>query len=149
MAEDYGATLHFRSVVLFVLPIMPVVGPALWLLPWSASLGMLPVLAAYPLLSKVVHRYLHRPYAEALAIAPPLLRPMLRSSYARFLWRHHWLHHRHPRCNFNLLLGGDWLRGVHRRPTDEDLTAMRSTGLPVDSIDRFAPAPQHGEALPR
>jgi hypothetical protein len=132
IAEVYGTTVGFRSTVLFVLPILPVVIPALLLLPWPAAAGFTVPVVIYPLMSKVVHPYLHEPYQEALGKAPAGMRWFLSTRYMKFVWRHHWMHHRYPRWNFNLLLGGDWLRGKHRSPSAEDRRRMREIGLPVD-----------------
>jgi hypothetical protein len=50
----------------------------------------------------------------------------------RFVWCYHWLHHRYCERNFNLLLGGDWLRRVSKRASPMDYTEMRRVGLPVE-----------------
>ncbi len=51
----------------------------------------------------------------------------------RMAYRNHFLHHRHGgTSNFNLVLGGDWLRGRLRRVSDEDLRAMQAAGVPLD-----------------
>jgi len=130
--EDYGTTLGLRSTLLFVLPIMPVVIPIVFLLPWAAKVGFCLPVVIYPLMSSIIHPYLHQPYQQALSNAPWILRWLLATAYMRCVWRHHYLHHQYPDSNFNLLLGGDWLRGVHRRATEEDNQRMREIGLPVD-----------------
>jgi hypothetical protein len=54
---------------------------------------------------------------------------LAKSAYFKYLAKHHWLHHRYIDCNYNLMLGGDYLLGVWRGATDEDVGAMRSIGL--------------------
>ena len=93
-----------------------------------ALVGFLLPVTAYPLLSKVIHPYLHMRHDEAVRRASAPLRWLLASGYMRYVWRHHWLHHRYPRSNFNLLIGGDWIRGVQRSPSDDDLR-RNSAGL--------------------
>jgi hypothetical protein len=132
IAEAYGTTLGLRSTVVFVLPILPVVLPALLLLPWPAAAGFAVPVVIYPLMSKVIHPYLHEPYREALRKAPAVIRWALSTRYMKSVWRHHWMHHRSPQSNFNLLLGGDWFRGKHRSPSAEDERQMSEVGLPLD-----------------
>lgn len=130
--EDYGMTIKFRSVVFFLAPIVPLVVVVAAIAPAGFTLGFLIPVLVYPLMSKEIHPYLHMRYDAALRRAPVWLRPILRSSYMRYVWRHHWLHHRHPRHNFNLLLGGDYLRRVHKSPSHAELDEMRQIGMPVD-----------------
>jgi len=132
IAERYGMTLSLRSCLMFVMPIVPVVVPTVLLLSWPAALGFCIPVISYPLMSKLIHPYLHQPYRVALQSAPVGIRWLLSTRYMRSVWRHHWLHHRYPKCNFNLLLGGDYLRGVHRFPSQADKRTMRKLGLPVD-----------------
>jgi len=129
--DDYGTTLTIRSMILFVAPILPVVLPAIILLPSPMAMGICIPFVIYPLMSKVIHPYLHMRHADALNQAPWALRWILNTRYMRFVWRHHWLHHRYPRSNFNLLIGGDWLRGVYRGPSEQDLEEMKNVGMPV------------------
>ncbi|WP_435007669.1 hypothetical protein P12x_004934 [Tundrisphaera lichenicola] len=130
--ERYGLTIGLRSLIsynLTVVPALPVL--AVMIGPWSI-LGALPMLMAAPLMAMVVHPSLHRPYASVDPQAPRHLARLLRTRYFRYLVRHHFLHHEDPTCNFNLLLGGDWLFGVGRRPDREELDRIRSLGLPID-----------------
>jgi hypothetical protein len=132
IAERYGETINLRSTVLFIVLILPAVVPLLDVLPWAASIGFSIPVAVYPMMSKFAHPYLHMRYDDALRKAPPLLRRFFRTRYMRCVWRNHWMHHRYPHSNFNLVLGGDWLRGVHRRATEADLERMQAAGMPVD-----------------
>jgi hypothetical protein len=132
IAERYGTTLGFRSTLVFMLPILPFVIPALLLLPWCAAAGFAVPIVIYPLMSKVVHPYLHRPFREALRKAPPVLRWVLSTDYMKLVYRYHWMHHKYEECNFNLVLGGDCLRGKHRRLSPADRLEMLKVGLPVD-----------------
>jgi hypothetical protein len=132
ISERYGATLSLRSTLLFVCPILPLVIPSLFVLPLPATAGFLVPVIIYPLMSKVIHPYLHMRYADAIQQSSPFLRWALRTRYMQRVWRNHWMHHRYPRVNFNLILGGDWLRGVYQSPSEGDLRRMRESGIPVD-----------------
>lgn len=126
-----GLTIMLNSFVWFMwLPMSTL--PLLFLaLGTSGALaGFVPMFLP-PLLSKLVHPQIHRPYAIARQEATGVVGWLLRTSYGRAVIRHHWLHHRYPGKNFNLLLGGDWILGVHRRATESDLREMSSLGLPV------------------
>jgi hypothetical protein len=114
-----------------VAPTLPVFLAACWLGgAWFTAGAALPLLAM-PLVSELVHPYLHMGQERAAREVPALLRPLLATSYFRFVARHHWLHHRYTDCNYNLLPGGDFLLGVHRRPSPEDLAEMAAIGLSV------------------
>jgi hypothetical protein len=133
--EHYGMTLRGVGIVWFNLPILPFVlliglvcGP--WVL-----VGALPALAVYSYLAMFVHPYLHRPHDE-VAGASPFLRWMLKTGYIRFLRQHHYLHHRYSDCNFNLLLGGDFVLGRYRVPTAQDWDEMCRLGLAIDGSRR-------------
>lgn len=130
--EQYGLTLRGVGVLWFNLPILPVV-PLIGFVcgPW-VLLGALPGLAAYSGITIFLHPYLHRPHDEVVKGCPPLLRWMLQTNYVKFLRRYHYLHHRYPDCNFNLLLGGDFLLGRDRHPTAQDWDEMRRLGLVFD-----------------
>lgn len=138
--ERYGATINFRSTLLFMAPTLPF-AIFILVLPWPALIGAVMPIMIYPLMSKVIHPYLHKPYSKALRQAPPPLSWILRSKYLQFVWRHHWIHHQvSPRCNFNLLPPiGDALRGKLRLPTTKDLEQMRSLGLPVSRGETSRP----------
>mgnify|MGYP000897804549 CR=1 FL=1 len=133
IAEKYGTTLTFIGVLRFVSPSPPVILFTCLLFGWWVTLGMLvPFWLILPSMSKFVHPFLHRRYQEALADSPTLLAWFMRTRYMRFLIRHHYLHHRYIKCNYNLLLGGDFILGVQRAPSTEDLKAMEALGLPLD-----------------
>ena len=93
-------------------------------------LGALVPLAIMPLMSEFIHPLLHMDYQIAQQQAHPILKPILKTRYFKYLAHHHWLHHRHPKYNFNLMLGGDWLFGCHRKATTEEITEMKALGLP-------------------
>ncbi len=129
--ESYGTTINLRSTVMFILPLLPVLVPVLFGMPGLFAAGFLIPTLIYPLMSRVFHPYLHLSYVEALAKASLPVRSLLKTSYFRKVWRHHYLHHRYPRTNFNLLLGGDTLRGVQRTPGYADLKLMSALGIPL------------------
>lgn len=141
--EQYGLTLRGVGILWFNLPIFPVV-PLIGFVcgPW-VLLGALPGLAAYSGITILVHPYLHRPHEEAVREGPPLVRWVLQTSYVKLLRRYHYLHHRHPDCNFNLLLGGDFLLGRYRVPTTQDWDEMRRLGLVMDDSKQ----PRHATSV--
>lgn len=115
----------------YVAPTLPVFLAVCWLGGgWFTAGATLPLLVM-PLVSELVHPYAHMAHERATREAPPLLRPLLATRYFQFVVRHHWLHHRYLDCNFNLLPGGDFLLGVHRKPSPRDLAEMVAVGLSV------------------
>src|SRR5262249_36531265 len=106
-----------------------------WLGGPSFMLGALVPLTAFPMLAQFIHPHLHTRYENVLAHGPLLIRCFARTAYFRFLARHHWLHHRYADCNYNLLLGGDWILRVNRRASAQDLDEMHEIGLWVPASD--------------
>lgn len=127
--EQYGVSLAGLGILAFAAPVLPFFALYALFLPAAVVAGALLPLVAYPLSSLVLHPYLHMPRAEAMARASRPMRWLLDTRYVRFISRHHYLHHRYMHCNYNLLWLGDLLLGRHRRPSDEDLTEMRSQGM--------------------
>ena len=95
---------------------------------WFTIGACLP-LCVWPMLAQFVHRYLHMRYRDVIDRGPFVIRVLAKTAYFRYLARHHWLHHRYTNCNYNLLLGGDYVLGVWRNANDEDLDEIRSIGL--------------------
>jgi hypothetical protein len=95
---------------------------------WFTIGACLP-LCLWPMLAQFVHRYLHMRYQDVIDRAPLVVRVLAKTAYFRYLARHHWLHHRYTNCNYNLLLGGDYILGVWRKANNEDLDEIRSIGL--------------------
>jgi hypothetical protein len=130
--QSYGVRVGGPGEFLrYVGPTLPVFIAACWLGgPWLTVGAALPLLVM-PLVSEYVHPYVHMSHERALRDAPRFLRPLMATGYFRFIVRHHWLHHRYLDCNFNLLPGGDFLLGVHRRPSPQDMAEMAAIGLSV------------------
>ncbi|MCP4446105.1 MAG: hypothetical protein GY811_12275 [Myxococcales bacterium] len=126
---DFGLSLGgVFNITCFVLPVLPAIALELWLLgPWMRP-GIVTALIIWPMMSKYFHPYIHKTVAESEA-APLLLRLLVMSSYGRAVRFHHWMHHQYETRNFNLLLGGDWLLGVHQRATDEDIRRYKNTAF--------------------
>lgn len=124
--RDYGAKIGGADDVLFyIAPTVPVYlsvcyAGGLWF-----TLGAAFPFLLWPLFAQFVHPYLHMKHTEAMRRAPFLIRLLIQTPYYRYLFRHHWLHHKHMDCNFNLVLGGDFFLGRHRRPTSIDLDAIK------------------------
>ena len=83
--------------------------------------------AIYPLFSKYYHRYTHMSAKEALATAPQPMKSFLKTDTSRFILRHHLAHHFDESINFNLMPGGDWMRGTLKAPTVAQEEEMRRT----------------------
>ncbi len=129
----YAVKLQGEGGWTFVAPLllfMPVIYSTLG--PW-ATLASLPTMALPPLLSNWVHPYLHMAHERARREASPFVSWFLGTWYARAMARNHFIHHRYGgTSNFNLVLGGDLLRGVHRRASQRDYEVMRAIGLRCD-----------------
>lgn len=95
---------------------------------WSTA-GIIVVTGFYIFAAEYVHPYIHLPYRDALGSASPSMKLFIRSRYFRHLATHHYIHHKYVNCNFNLVLGGDYLLGCHRSPEPEDLIEMEKLGL--------------------
>src|SRR3984893_18188892 len=78
----------------------------------------------WPLLAQFVHPYLHMRYDAVMQRGPIVIRVLARTAYFKYLARHHWLHHRYTNCNYNLLLGGDYVLGVHRSAAAQDIDGV-------------------------
>lgn len=129
---DFGLTIGWRGFLYFnlvTLPLVPLVGLQFGPVCALAYAGMLLIT---PALSRWIHPLLHQDLHAVAAVTPRLLQLLMDSSYFRAVRRHHYLHHKYLDCNFNLLLGGDWLLGVHRSPSPADLEAMSAIGIRCD-----------------
>ncbi len=114
--ERYNLTLlGVQGILPFALPFTA--GPALVgaLFGWKAALGALFTSFTPVLMSKFIHPLVHDPRGEAKA--GPIRRFISRSRYMRRVVANHFMHHRHMETNFNLLLGGDHLVGLYRKPS--------------------------------
>ncbi len=131
IAAGYGARIGPRpkDYLLYVAPTLPIFSAVCWAGGAVFTCGALIPFLVWPMLAQLVHPYLHMEYARIPARAPLLVRAIAGTRYFRLLAMHHWLHHRYETCNYNLLLGGDLLLGVHRRPSAADLAEMRAIGL--------------------
>ncbi len=92
-------------------------------------LAGLPAIIFWCFVTEYIHSYLHKPYTDALAAAPIYLKWFLRTRYFKALSRYHRLHHKYPDFNFNLLLGGDVLRGKYKRENETDRQEALAMGL--------------------
>jgi hypothetical protein len=131
--ERYGLTMKGWRVLYFLLPVLPLVPLTYLLFGGWVTLGTLfPLLVVYPLFSGWIHPMLHVMHEVALHQTNWLGRLLLRSRFMRKTLRDHWMHHTYVNCNYNLLIGGDYLLGVHRDPTTRDLQEMQRVGIPMN-----------------
>lgn len=132
--ERYGLTIGLRGLFTYNLTVAPI-ALILYVIagPWAVW-GAMPVLTLAPLSASLVHPFLHCHPEEVATKVPVLVAFLMRTRYYRALVRHHFLHHKYPNCNFNLLLGGDYLLGTHRWPTGLDVIEMEELGFPLEEL---------------
>jgi hypothetical protein len=127
----YGVILGSRpkSYAKYVAPTLLFFVPLCFLGGGWFTVGACVPFCIWPLLAQFVHPYLHMPYGSVMKQGPIVIRALARTAYFKYLARHHWLHHRYIDCNYNLLLGGDYVLGVHRPASAQDIAEMRAIGL--------------------
>lgn len=130
--ERYGLTIKGFGIFRYVAPILPSFVILFMFTSWAFFFGTLVFAIIYPLLSKIIHPWLHCTYANINTEAPWLLPWLFRTKYVKAMVINHYMHHRYLYCNYNLLLGGDYLLGTHREASPEDLHDMRTMGLLID-----------------
>ena len=130
--SGYGVKLHGFGAIVFISPLLPGIPLTLTLLGTSGLYGGLFAMVLPALLTNFVHPYLHMPHEKAVSSAPFPLSLLLQTNYFRVIARNHFLHHRYIMCNFNLLLGGDILRGVSLKSNEKDFDEMRRAGIRLD-----------------
>lgn len=131
--DNFGLTISSLGVLRFLVPATPAyaaaVSGAIALdahpLTYAAMVG--PALLM-PLASKVLHPYLHMTREAAMDKAGPTMRWFLDTALARYISRHHFVHHMRENedVNFNLVPGGDILRGKSRAPNSDELAQMHA-----------------------
>lgn len=130
--SNYAVKLHGSGSLVFVAPLLPAIPVLSYFFNGWVTVSACVALMLPPLLSNYAHPYLHMPHADAIRKAPPLISWLLRTRYFRAMARNHYMHHRYVAGNYNLLLGGDLLRGAYRRSTPKDLEEMKQLGLRID-----------------
>lgn len=129
--SNYAVKLHGSGSLVFIAPLIPAAPLLYYTLGIFETLGGLIALSLPPLLSNFVHPHLHMPHREALKKAPRPIAWLMKTWYFRAMARNHYMHHRYVAGNFNLLLGGDIIRGKWIRPSKQDLREMAELGIPV------------------
>lgn len=143
----YAMTLQGSGALVFVLPFLPVTMLLFIVSPPTFAGAFAVATTLSPLLNNFIHPYLHMRHEDAIRRAPRGIAFLLKTAYFRKMVRHHYLHHKYVACNFNLLLGGDWMRQyfsgafsrrrveqkyrVLRLPSATDQEEMRKLGLPT------------------
>jgi len=130
--SHYAVRLHGSGSLVFISPLLPVIPLTFMMMGGWATIGACVALALPPLFSYFIHPYLHLPHERAVREAPFLTAWLLKRWYFRAMARNHYMHHRYIASNFNLVLGGDLLRGRYRRPSSKDLSEMQRLGLRID-----------------
>lgn len=129
---DFGLTIGWLGFFYYNMVTLPFVPVIFLLVSPIGALAYTLMLVITPSLSRWIHPYLHQDIRKAGGNTPTVIRLLLDSGYLRTVRRHHYLHHKYLDCNYNLLLGGDWLLGVHRCPTPTDLSEMNNIGIRLD-----------------
>ena len=134
----YGVILgsQLKDYAKYMAPTMPIFVLLCCLGGGWFTIGAFVPLCVWPLLAQFVHPYLHMRYDSVMKRGPILIRVVARTANFKYLAQHHWLHHRYTNCNYNLLLGGDYVLGVHRSTTAQDNDEMRSIGLWCNVCDK-------------
>jgi hypothetical protein len=132
IAGQFANKLHAEGGFIFALPSI-LSGVALGMFaPASLAIGAAMTLSLPPLFSYFIHPYLHMSFNEARRGAPPLTAWLLQTRYVKAMYVNHYMHHRYGgTSNYNLVLGADYLRRRMRKPSGEDVIAMKAIGLPV------------------
>jgi len=107
--QDYGLTINtFNAYSMFMLPWI-VLLPVLILTLERYEFVLVTVIMMLPmLLSKYIHPKLHDEIKDNSFFNNP---------YIKLIYKTHYIHHQDDTQNFNLLWGGDWLRGSYTAPS--------------------------------
>ena len=127
--ENYGLTLDKWGFVKYNIPAIALLLVLFFLVNPVVLIGLILPMLSTSLLSKFVHPYLHMSQQQAVKKAPWFMAMILKTRYMRKVYMHHYLHHKYQNCNYNLLLGGDIILGVHKEPSERDIEEMVKIGL--------------------
>jgi len=78
---------------------------------------------------KEYHRYTHMPAKKALETASYPMQLFLQTPLSRYNMRRHFVHHQEPTTNFNLMPGGDRLRGKSKQASVAQEEELRRLGV--------------------
>lgn len=132
--EEYGATIGLKGHLMYQGISLPSYVAALGA---AFALGAGPLFAvgfALPALGfqgvvKEYHRYTHMPAQKALETASYPMKLFLQTPLSRYNMRRHFVHHAEPTTNFNLMPGGDWLRGKSKSASVAQEEELRRLGV--------------------
>ena len=127
LQTDFGTTITLSSLPYFMAPGLITLSPLFLYSKLSLALAWFMLLLP-PLMSMYLHPLIHLP-ARQLQHLPGISGFLMRTPLLRWIAMHHWLHHKYSDVNFNLLPGGDFLWGTHRRATEKDRADMLREGL--------------------
>jgi hypothetical protein len=92
------------------------------------TLGAIPCSCFLPFfMSRYLHPISHN--GDEDARRPVLFRYLLRTKYIREVIRYHFIHHAHGSCNYNLILGADYLLGWRKKASAADYQQMEKIGI--------------------
>lgn len=117
--ENYHLALTGAfSILRFAIPFF--LGPVLigMAFGFNVFLGSLIFAFAPVWFSVYIHPLIHIPTDTARAHS--FVQWLMKTRYMGHAFRNHYLHHRHPKSNFNLFIGGDYLLFIHRKATAQD-----------------------------
>jgi len=107
--QDYGLTINdFNSYFMFMFPLIILSPILLYLLEMYEFVIVTVVMMLPLLLSKYIHPLLHGEIKDNW---------FYNNAYIKLIYNTHYIHHQDDSKNFNLLWGGDWLRGSYVAPS--------------------------------
>lgn len=110
-SQNYGLTIS--SIYEYLMFMLPMVFLLPFLIIWLEvfEIVIFTLLMSLPLLlSKYIHPLLHREIEDNW---------FYNNAYIKLIYKTHSIHHQNDSKNFNLLWGGDWLRGSYLAPKIE------------------------------
>jgi hypothetical protein len=129
--DDYGLTLDIYSLIYHNLTFVPLMIVTYLFTEHLFFLCSVVPMVFVSFMSKYFHPYFHCSFDKAMNTAPFVTRIILDTPVMRRVWRLHYVHHKFKKFNFNLLLGGDYIRGVLREPSKKELEEMCRLGIPT------------------
>ncbi|MES3037719.1 MAG: hypothetical protein V4736_07420 [Bdellovibrionota bacterium] len=123
--ERYNLTLEgVEGTLPFAIPFTT--GPIIIAYFFGPTAFVASLLTAYipVLMSKFIHPLIHHP--EDIETSHPIVRAISRTKYMQKIFQNHFLHHKRMDTNFNLLLGGDYILGVHETPTEDESVELEN-----------------------
>jgi hypothetical protein len=114
--------------VLFAIPMYYLLG--FWVLVGAA----IPMYFLAYIMSRYIHPYSHMKYEDVFRKSSGFLGILIKTRYAQKVIRYHFLHHENNRCNYNLILGFDFLVGWAKNENNLEKEKMKSIGVKTNDV---------------